>query len=689
MNSSPLDKISAAHQEELAKLKSGKRSWTVLLFVLCGLLLLLSITISSVPSALKGREGLERARQEMLGRASQQAAGLSESQREYGQWLQVHGLEIERRIYNQLSQLLFVSAANVAQPGSGTFFSNLLVALHSSLLRVAFILIACWRLWIVGIVLAALYAYRGWKAYDGDDILGQMSTGQLFYSGLKADLSRVSATGAPEKQVTGLACPQFSSETEGALSPAGQVIKRWGVDNHTNRMLARILTAYKDWPAYVAEFDNEAVFTRYFAGASLTEHAGQVLERLLSLHKEYQEQPEGVTLEPHFEGSEVAEEKVSSAEYAWLLQHSCHRVLTPAMRQTMAEVPPALVATLVLSHFAGKIMAYGFQGGKWIRRSNFPELCARAVLHSIAEFGSEYVFEERATIRRALIYGSRRNIFAPVRFPVDLGDDTRALRQWVELLLALPHELQSTGDEVELIGTLHEMHGAWSAAFFDGAVGLQRELVEGTYATQSNLFVAPVENLIRLAQRTIPPELLRRTEELASLVSQKQRLETMNDQSLEAQIEKGGLYNQGKISSPLNSAEIRDISQVHSVSPELLRDWSALRAMLNHYGWLARRVGDYSVPDHAVIFSILRTDGTVAGSNALGLVGRPGMVALRGTRLSQRWGKYWQSRFVQAVSATMAEKQEDFDKLMRGIEDRAADDLDIPSITGSIAGGRS
>lgn len=66
-------------------------------------------------------------------------------------------------------------------------------------------------------------------------------------------------------------------------------------------------------------------------------------------------------------------------------------------------------------------------------------------------------------------------------------------------------------------------------------------------------------------------------------------------------------------------------------------------------------------------------------SNELGLVGRPGMVALRGSRLESRWGKHWQSRFVQALSATMSENRADFERLMKGIEDEPADDGGIPS----------
>jgi hypothetical protein len=678
VSTSTLDTVSETQQEELAKLRSGRRRATVYILIGFVLLIVISFSLSSVPNTLKGREGLESSRRELLRLGGDSIENLSNSQRGYAVWLAAHGLEIERRLFTHASYLTFWSLSQSARGGDSGFFNNLVIALHAAVIRIAFVIIACWRLWVAGALLAILWAFRGWKPYSGRDILGQMGTAQFFYSGLKADLSRVSETGAPERQVTGLACPKLSSEAEGDTSALGVLLKRWGVANGTNRGLTRVIVAHQEWPAYVAGTDGEALFRKYFSGANLLEHTAIVVERLLQLHREYQEGSfEARSIERQFAGSDVAEDKVSSAEYAWLLQLSCNRVLSDTFKQALGTLSPQMIATLVLSHFAGKVMAYGFQGGRWNRRSNFPELCARAVLHSIPDFGEEYTFEDRAAIRRALIYGSRKNIFAPVRFPVNLDDATRAMRSWVELMLSLPHELQVTADEVEFIGVLHEMHEQWNEHFFAHDQSMSRELARGAYATQSNLFIVPTENLVVMARRIFSEEMLRRAEELAALVSHSQRLEAMAAEGGSADpSEKGAMHQQGRVFPPLTVAESRELAERHGIAADSIKVWSALRAMLNHYGWLARRVGDYSVPEHSLIFAVVRTDGSIAGANGLGLIGGPGMIALRGTRLVQRWGKQWQARFTQGISATMAEQREDFDKLMRGIEDVLKDDLD-------------
>jgi len=45
------------------------------------------------------------------------------------------------------------------------------------------------------------------------------------------------------------------------------------------------------------------------------------------------------------------------------------------------------------------------------------------------------------------------------------------------------------------------------------------------------------------------------------------------------------------------------------------------------------------------------------------------MVPLRGSKLVDRWGRNWSTRFAYVRKATMAESQEDYEKLLKGIED--------------------
>ncbi|RIL05461.1 MAG: hypothetical protein DCC75_11675, partial [Proteobacteria bacterium] len=127
--------------------------------------------------------------------------------------------------------------------------------------------------------------------------------------------------------------------------------------------------------------------------------------------------------------------------------------------------------------------------------------------------------------------------------------------------------------------------------------------------------------------------------------------------------------------TPISFQEMKDLSKLHEVPVEDLRDWSALRIIPNSYGWLARRVGDLSVPESSVIFGVMKLDAPSSDANELGLIGRKGMVAFRSTRLQNRWGKNWMMRFRACASVQMAETQEDFEKLLRGVQTEEADEV--------------
>src|SRR5690606_36740370 len=126
------------------------------------------------------------------------------------------------------------------------------------------------------------------------------------------------------------------------------------------------------------------------------------------------------------------------------------------MRKSIGSLPPDLVAVLLLSFEAGKVMVHSFEGGRWLKKSNYPQLAARSVLHSVESLASEYDYTQRTLIRQAIIYSSRSGDFGPVKLPVNLNIESRALRQWGEILLSTPYELGSTADEVELYGLIFE-----------------------------------------------------------------------------------------------------------------------------------------------------------------------------------------------------------------------------------------
>lgn len=380
---------------------------------------------------------------------------------------------------------------------------------------------------------------------------------------------------------------------------------------------------------------------------------------------------------------EKGQRKIGATEYAALLHHSFHRVLTPDMRMQLSEIRPTELATTILSYEAGKVLAYAKEGSAWVRRSNFGNLSGRAVVHSVGAFAREYNFDERSMIRRGLIYASRSSAFAPVRFPIDLSDKSRALRQWVELLMACPHELQAVADEVEFVGIVSEAQRAWAQLFLDGAMALDPEVVDDVYAAPTNLFFMPVTKVLGLMRKVIEHSTLRRLEELVARVSQRQRLEIMSMDFASEGMEKG-ISQSERIFAPLAHREVKALATQHSLSPADLRDWSTLRIVLNSFGWLGRRVGDYTVPESSIISVVFKVDPGMPGANEFSRMGKNGIVAFRGTRLEAKWGKFWQTRFIPVLGVTLAESPESYAELMKGIEKEfEEEEAATPAVGGS------
>jgi hypothetical protein len=156
--------------------------------------------------------------------------------------------------------------------------------------------------------------------------------------------------------------------------------------------------------------------------------------------------------------------------------------------------------------------------------------------------------------------------------------------------------------------------------------------------------------------------------ELLELVSNRQRLKAVEVAKREGEVSDHVSFD--RIFPPLRNAEVAELIKLHNLSESEVRDWSALRIVLTSYGWLARRVGDYTVPESSIIFAVFKSREPLAGANSLGLVGTSGMVPFRGAKLEARWGSSWSSRFTYADKATMAESTEDYEKLMKGIEEK-------------------
>jgi hypothetical protein len=373
---------------------------------------------------------------------------------------------------------------------------------------------------------------------------------------------------------------------------------------------------------------------------------------------------------------------LSSAEYAEELGRTFAQVLTPRLRETLSALPASEVATLVLAFESGKILAHAFEGGKWVRKSNFPHLNARAVLHSLVEYQQDYDAYSRNRIRRGLIYAARKSAFSTVRMPVDMDDECWAFRQWAEILLATPHELRASACEVELVGIIREVHAFWCNEVFEAGSSSAQGLRSVGFATNTGLLMLPVADIVACMRRFVSSETIARMHVLVTQVLAHQLMQ----QARESDSEAGPTVQLSfdKLDPPPSPTEVATVATIHQIAEVDLKDWLALRVVLAAYGWLASRVGDYSVPTTSIIFAVFRCSTGLQGTNALGLLGRPGMVPLRGSKLSEQWGSEWGARFTVVERVTMAETLEDYGKLLQGIEDLKPVEDEMPGPASTV-----
>ena len=597
----------------------------------------------------------------------------------YRLWFEGHGTSSELHVFDDCVALIIRGAlANTTSP-SESLLSSLYISAHTGVIRGLFLLIASVRLWLATLLVAAYLGLTYYRPYRGDDLLGQTGNGRLFYSGARGGLEKLSSSGAPDVLVRGLACVDYASKSEVLSSPIWRTLSEFAATNATNEALAAMILKHGDTACFVPRLEDEAAFERAFKGASLSEHVPNILRSALALHAqyaagEYQPPPRGAL-------STNGLERITSEQYSKVLLGAFHQVLTPRLREQIGALSAHEIATFILTMESGKILAHSLEAGKWFRRSNFPHLSARAVLHSVLEYPREYGFEARQRIRQALVYASRTSSFAPVRMPVGMIDEVWALRQWAEVLLAAPHEIAHAVDELELVGLVRKAHLTWENDVLPKALSLVPDLTTTSYATLSNLLFLPLASLVALLRRTVSPAELSRLAQLSAIVGMRQRQRIEKAQ----QTEEGGgttlIYD--RVFAPIPETDLKTLSELHSVRYDDLNEWSALRNILVSFGWLARRVGDYTVPESSVIFSVFKTPSGYPGANSLNLIGKTGLVPLRGSKFGDIWGSDWDRRFQSFQRATMSESREHFEKALQGVkEDEGVEEMSMtPPVT--------
>ena len=670
-----VDGLPNPHQDDLSWLKaggkgSGARFAATLVLWAVGLVFAVLLLFFILHHLQGGAVDTEPLHHQLVEVGDQWSDKMAQDLESYRGWLERHGTNPELAVFDDISALFLRSVLAMSTPPSESYFASLYVSIHAGLLRALFLIIASLRLWIASLLVAAYFGFTYYRPYKGDDILGQTGNGRLFYSGARGGLENLAPSGAPDVLVRGLACPDYATKGEVLASSMWRTLTRWDATNGTNEALTAILVKHGATASYVPRLEEEAIYEKTFKGAPLAEHVPNLLEAALELHATYA--ATGTTQPPAEAVPASSLSGATSEVYAKAIQGALHQVLSPNLRAVIGQLSPHEIATFILALESGKILAHSFEGGKWFRRSNFPHLSARAILHSVVAYPQEYNFDARQRVRQALVYASRTSSFAPVRMPIGMTDDVWALRQWAEVLLAAPHELADAVHEIELVGLVRAAHGRFERDILPKAISIVPDLTTTCFATMSDLFFLPMASIVALLRKTVEPRDLARIAQLSAIVGVKQKQRIERAQSSEEGAGTTLIYD--RVFAPITEAEANSLASLHSLNPEEIKEWSSLRNILASFGWLARRVGDYTVPESSIIFSVFKTPPNYPGANALNLIGKSGLVPLRGSKFRDIWGNDWDGRFQNFQRATMSESREDFEKVLKGIKEEVVDD---------------
>ena len=188
------DSLTKRHEEDFARFKRSVRKGPFRPLVALFGVLVLAYLFFAPHANRQELQDYQFAREALLSTQTHWAAALVETHILNRSWLVVHGIPAEVRLYDWIGCRIFNAAFFAAgyynQTGFRGYISRALVSAYAPLLRVFFVVVACWRLWLAALMIAVLWGVLSITPYRAPDLLGQTGNGRLFFSGIKAGLVR-------------------------------------------------------------------------------------------------------------------------------------------------------------------------------------------------------------------------------------------------------------------------------------------------------------------------------------------------------------------------------------------------------------------------------------------------------------------------------------------------------------------
>lgn len=557
----------------------------------------------------------------------------------------------------------------------GSFYFGLL----QFTIQLLFIIVTTWRIWLLGALAGVAWGATRFSIYRGRDILGVLSNGRLFFSGMIVGLRKVTSKGEPDVHVPGLACLPQAPDDVVAASPFIPLLQHYKASNRTCTRLVSFIMSVKDLPAFLSPLGVPQVIEKTYGDVPMFRHAYFVLDRALVLHRMYQSRLQSFTgteeeaieamtgeLGTKSEKIPTYNDKIEIEDYADYLIGCFHRVLTPRMRVAFTRWTPSEVAAMVLALQAGKHLTYDKEvGDRWSVVSTFPELNARAAIHSISEYGEDYSYDRRTMVRRAIVYSCRSSVFEVNRLPADMDEDMLAGRQLAELILMPPHRLPAVTDEVELYGIARESFGLWKTRFLEVLGGPESTAFKerAFLAASGDMLFIPVPKLIEVAHSVLNHDLLRRMGELTHAVEQEKQRFISRKEDVAPHL--------GIVPPILSNAEMNELIRGHELTRDQAEDWLAMRFMLRNFSTLGQRISDkangpsqmiYLVREKLKVYKTNNEEEPLKRSSEFN--GSVAIAPIRTSFIDEVLGSEWKSGLTQPKRIHVPNTRKEYDALL-------------------------
>ena len=185
----------------------------------------------------------------------------------------------------------------------------------------------------------------------------------------------------------------------------------------------------------------------------------------------------------------------------------------------------------------------------------------------------------------------------------------------------------------------------------------------GALRTGTDLVFVPVEALVEMLTSCISSKERTRLRQVLQRVSQSSKpISSSSEEEDSPSVSRKLRFE----SFHTNLGQAEAVAKLHNVKREGLIEWFPLRYVLANYGWLASRVGEYSVPTTSLIFGVFWPVPQSSGGNEHGRLGKSALVALRGSSFQELLGERWKTNFDYIERASMADSPEAYKRLLLG-----------------------